>query len=64
MYSRTKANAEVLISLSFYERYYIITALEPVEKLVICHPEFISGSHNILISLDAETLNKYEPERK
>ena len=44
---------------------YIITALEPVQKLVICHPEFIfrtqadslrrTGSHNTLISLDAET---------
>jgi len=25
------------------------------QKLVSCHPEFISGSHNTLILLDAET---------
>jgi hypothetical protein len=33
----------------------IIVIIEPVPQMIFCHPEFISGSHNPLILLDAET---------
>jgi hypothetical protein len=28
---------------------------EPVAQIIICHPELVSGSHNLLILLDAES---------
>jgi hypothetical protein len=35
-------------------RASIESAIGACQKLVSCHPEFISGSHNALILLDAE----------
>jgi hypothetical protein len=32
-----------------------IPAFHAAAETVFCHPEFISGSHNLLILLDAET---------
>jgi hypothetical protein len=36
---------------------------ETVSQLLFCHPEFISGSHNHLILLDAETILKQVQHR-
>ncbi len=35
-----------------------ILAIEALAKVLMCHPEFISGSHNVLTSMDSE----FDPE--
>jgi hypothetical protein len=35
--------------------WFWIPASQAVAEPTFCHPEFISGSHNLLILLDAET---------
>jgi len=39
---------------SFFKRFWI-PACQAVAETTFCHPEFISGSYNLLFSLDAET---------
>ena len=39
----------------FGRESFWIPAFQAVAETAFCHPEFISGSHNLLILLDAET---------
>ena len=46
----------IVLSLTdVYIIFLVIPVKQAVAETVFCHPEFISGSHNLLISLDAET---------